>query len=106
MSKNYITVTMFAGLLAGSCNVNNVFASDVSIDYYVHNKISYKYRDVMPISEIDKYTSDCINDIQSISYVDSDEEILANFVKNITVNTKELDADFSKFVDDNFWDLV
>lgn len=52
------------------------------------------------------FTSDCINDIQSISYVDSDEEILANFVKNIIVNTKELDADFSKFVDDNFWDLV
>ncbi len=35
-----------------------------------------------------------------------DEEILENFVKSITINTKELDPDFSKFVDDNFWDLV
>lgn len=97
---------MFAGLLAGSCNVNNVFASDVSIDYYVHNKISSKYREVMPMTKIDKYTSDCINSIQSISYVDRDDEILDDFVKNITVNTKELDPDFSKFVDDNFWNLV
>ncbi len=106
MSKNYITVTVFAGLLAGSCNANNVFASDVSIDYYVHNKISHKCKNVMPMSKIDKYTSDCINNIQSIHYVDSDEEILENFVKSITINTKELDPDFSKFVDDNFWNLV
>ena len=106
MSKNYITVTMFAGILASSCNVNNVFANDASIDYYVHNKISGKCKNMAAIPKIDEYISDSINDIQSISYEDKDNEILTNFVKSITAKSNELDSDFSKFVDDNFWDLV
>jgi hypothetical protein len=106
MSRNYITVTMVAEFLAGSCNANNVLASDVSLDYYVGNKIQKKPISLMPTPPINEYTSDYINNIQPISYIDRDEDVLMNFVGSIIVNTKNLDSDFSKFVDDNFWDLV
>jgi hypothetical protein len=35
-----------------------------------------------------------------------DKEILNGFVSTILKDTKPMDSDFSKFVDDNFFDLV
>jgi hypothetical protein len=35
-----------------------------------------------------------------------DQDILDNFVSSILKGTKSMDSDFSKFVDDNFWDLI
>lgn len=35
-----------------------------------------------------------------------DIDILGNFVSSILRNTKTLDSDFSKVVDENFWDLI
>lgn len=35
-----------------------------------------------------------------------DRDVLGNFVSSILRNTKSLDSDISKLVDDNFWDLV
>lgn len=35
-----------------------------------------------------------------------DVDILGNFVSSILRNTKTLDSDFSKVVDENFWDLI
>lgn len=35
-----------------------------------------------------------------------DGDVLGNFVSSILRNTKPLDSDISKLVDDNFWDLV
>lgn len=34
------------------------------------------------------------------------DNVLENFVSSILSDTKPLDADISKFVDDNFWDLI
>lgn len=35
-----------------------------------------------------------------------DGEVLGTFVSSILKNTKTLDRDFSKVVDENFWDLI
>lgn len=35
-----------------------------------------------------------------------DEDLLDAFVSSILKDTKPMDGDFSKFVDDNFWDLI
>lgn len=35
-----------------------------------------------------------------------DAEILSNFASSMLTEMKNLDADLSKWVDDNFWDLV
>lgn len=45
--------------------------------------------------------------IQKITPVEqSDADILVSFAKSILDGTKSLDADISKLVDENFWDLV
>ena len=36
----------------------------------------------------------------------TDKEILENFIKNIVDNQKEIDTEFLKFVNENFWDLI
>jgi hypothetical protein len=37
---------------------------------------------------------------------EGDQDLLGNFVSSILKDTKSMDSDFSKFVDDNFWDLI
>ena len=36
----------------------------------------------------------------------TDKEILENLIKNIVDNQKEIDTEFLKFVNENFWDLI
>jgi hypothetical protein len=44
---------------------------------------------------------------KKIAYTEgSDQDVLGNFVSSILKGTKSMDSDFSKFVDDNFWDLI
>lgn len=42
----------------------------------------------------------------SINIEGGEDNVLESFVSSILANTRSLDADISKFVDDNFWDLI
>ena len=47
-----------------------------------------------------------IADIMKKKMKKTDKEILENFIKNIVDNQKEIDTEFLKFVNENFWDLI
>ena len=49
---------------------------------------------------------DCNADTKITPAELSDADILVSFAKSILDETKSLDADISKLVDENFWDLV
>ena len=49
---------------------------------------------------------DCNVDTKITPAEQSDAEIMVSFAKSILDGTKSLDADISKLVDENFWDLV
>ena len=49
---------------------------------------------------------DCNADTKITPAELSDADILVSFAKSILDGTKSLDADISKLVDENFWDLV
>ena len=49
---------------------------------------------------------DCNADTKITPVEQSDADILVSFAKSILDGTKSLDADISKLVDENFWDLV
>lgn len=49
---------------------------------------------------------DCNADTKITPAEQSDADIMVSFAKSILDGTKSLDADISKLVDENFWDLV
>ena len=49
---------------------------------------------------------DCNADTKITPAEMNDADVLVSFAKSILDGTKSLDADISKLVDENFWDLV
>lgn len=63
--------------------------------------------------QINDFTIDLASNIDSdnldnvsVEVGGNDTDVLNEFISSIITETKPLDADISKFVDDNFWDLV
>jgi hypothetical protein len=99
--------------LFGAQTGANQILSDNSIDYYPFSVehsidsclkgVTNVYDDIVSLNTLQDNGN---NKVEVQPYETDMPEILSNFVDNILSNTKPLDPDFSKLVDDNFWDLV
>lgn len=102
--NNIITLTGICPLLAISIHT---ITPTVSIDSYseethneeVQNKTLFTYPEITAFSDLSTITS------ASLQY-DEEIDIVLAFAESIISDCKELDGEFSKLIDDNFWDLV
>jgi hypothetical protein len=97
-----ITITLF------SCT-DEIVESNVFVESDMEQELILEAApDICAHIEIALASNDdtSIHDQQIASTEGSDEDVLSNFVSSILKGTKPLDSDFSKFVDDNFWDLI
>lgn len=99
------TVTLCAGIVVTlfSCLeevvADNTFVKDETRVEFPTDSVSYEDFDIVLAPNTD--TKNCPAGAESET-----GGVLDTFVSSVLQETKPLDGDISKFVDDNFWDLI
>lgn len=107
MSKNYITVSLLCALSV--VELTNQVSPKSSFDLYADNHQLQKYsvQSSEMFSHSLKFQYNGENSISvNCNYGENDKDVLEQFVNEIIENSKLLEPEFSKIIDDNFWDLV
>lgn len=108
MNKNVITIktALSTGIFLGGV----IFPSPIQgaeIDYYTSSvESSYDAPHVDDSIVQPTVSFDCNADTEITIAKQDDTTILNNFAESMLNGMKSLDSDISKWVDDNFWDLV
>lgn len=108
MDKNIITLKSVIStslFLGGMVFTTPTLGAEID-DYSSLQQTSGKPAKVSNSIDLPSFSIDCNADTQITPAEQSDADVLVSFAKSILDGTKSLDADISKLVDENFWDLV
>lgn len=104
MNTNDITYPFLIGLIPITLmSYTSHIKCNSSLEEY--NDPIYKTKKTDYKTPPDLYLGDTQSEIMPIEH-NNESVILKDFISHITENSKEMDPEFSKFIDDNFWDLV
>lgn len=108
MNKNIITVktVIRTGLFLGGMVFTTPTLGAEIDDYSSLQQISGKPAEEQNNIVLPSISIDCNANTKITPAEMNDADVLVSFAKSILDGTKSLDADISKLVDENFWDLV
>lgn len=108
MNKNIITVktVIRTGLFSGGMVFTTPTLGAEIDDYSSLQQISGKPAEEQNNIVLPSISIDCNANTKITPAEMNDADVLVSFAKSILDGTKSLDADISKLVDENFWDLV
>lgn len=108
MNKNIITVktVIRTGLFLGGMVFTTPTLGAEIDDYSSLQQISGKPAEEQNNIVLPSISIDCNANTKITPAEMNDVDVLVSFAKSILDGTKSLDADISKLVDENFWDLV
>ena len=102
---NKISVPLVASMLVGGLLVTSYTQFNDYSDFSNLQENCYSPDDSFSIPKSDSQFNE-IHFFTSTSVVVSDEQILKEFIGAILPECKSLEPEFSKLIDDNFWDLI
>ncbi len=107
MNKNYITVPLLCALPITGCTTQIIPQEQIDL-YKEYYQTKTKSTGISQgLKETFHYQNFGENNISLNSdYREKDKDIFEDFIKDITERAKRLEPEFSKIIDENFWDLV
>lgn len=102
---NKISVPSIASMLVGGLLVTSYTQLYDYNDYFDSQEDCYSPDDNFSVLKAESILNK-IDFFSSTSVVISDEQILKEFIGAILPECKSLEPEFSKLIDDNFWDLI
>lgn len=102
---NKISVPSVASMLVGGLLVTSYTQVYDYNDFSDSKKSCYSPDDKFSVLKAESIFNK-IDFFSSTSVVVSDEQILKEFIGAILPECKSLEPEFSKLIDDNFWDLI
>ena len=108
MNKNIITLKAAIGtslFLGGMVFTTPTLGAEID-DYSSLQQISGKPAEEQNHIVLPSISIDCNANTKITPAEMNDADVFVSFAKSILDGTKSLDADISKLVDENFWDLI
>lgn len=102
---NKISVPSVASMLVSGLLVTSYTQVYDYNDYSDSQENCYSPEDNFSVLKADSLFNK-IDFFSSTSVVISDEQILKEFISSLLPECKSLEPEFSKLIDDNFWDLI